>query len=93
MHWDETGSIGPVGLSIPVIADRSVVNMADFVTGANRHWISLDWCQLGTDAQYNVVADVRDVVEGDPFARWQRKPADQTWHRGGWHLPVGYQIQ
>lgn len=62
----ETGSIGPVGLSIPVIADRSVVNMADFVTGANRTGFHLTGVNWERDAQYNVVADVRDVVEGDP---------------------------
>lgn len=62
----EPGSIGPVGLSIPVIADRSVVNMSDFVCGANRTGFHLTGVNWERDAQYGAVADIRDVVEGDP---------------------------
>ncbi len=62
----EPGSIGPVGLSIPVIADRSVVNMADFVCGANRDGFHLQGVNWERDGTYTAVADIRDVVEGDP---------------------------
>lgn len=62
----EPGSIGPVGLSIPVIADRSVVNMSDFVCGANRTGFHLTGVNWERDTQYGAVADIRDVVEGDP---------------------------
>lgn len=62
----EPGSIGPVGLNIPVIADRSVVNMADFVCGANRDGFHLQGVNWERDATYSAVADIRDVVEGDP---------------------------
>ena len=60
------GSIGPIQLSIPVIADRSVVNMADFVCGANEDGFHLTGANWDRDAQYNEVADLRNVVEGDP---------------------------
>ncbi len=61
------GSIGPIGLTIPVIADRSVVLMSDFVCGANidgKHYQGVNW-----ERDYPVpeqVADLRTVVEGDP---------------------------
>lgn len=60
------GSIGPINLNIPVIADRSVVNMSDFVCGANKdgyHSVGVNWER---DAQFSEVADLRNVVEGDP---------------------------
>ncbi|RLU02342.1 MAG: proline--tRNA ligase, partial [Ketobacter sp.] len=60
------GSIGPVRLSIPVIADRSVINMADFVCGANEDGFHLTGANWERDAHYNEVADLRNVVEGDP---------------------------
>ncbi|MEI6147182.1 MAG: proline--tRNA ligase [Methylococcales bacterium] len=61
------GSIGPIGLTIPVIADRSVVLMSDFVCGANsdgKHYQGVNWerdCPVPEQ-----VADLRTVVEGDP---------------------------
>ncbi len=60
------GSIGPVGLEIPVIVDRSANVMADFVCGANEddyHYTGANWER---DAQITEVADLRNVVEGDP---------------------------
>jgi len=62
----ETGSIGPVGLKIPVIADESAARLADFVCGANvngKHLVNVNW---GRDAAEPVVADIRKVIEGDP---------------------------
>ena len=59
------GSIGPVGLDITVIADHAAAHLADFVCGANqdgRHFTGVNWER---DANYNEVADLRDVVEGD----------------------------
>lgn len=60
------GSIGPIGLCIPTIADRSVVNMADFVCGANKEGFHLTGINWERDSNYDQVADLRDVVEGDP---------------------------
>ncbi len=60
------GSIGPVGLEIPVIVDRSAAVMADFICGANEtdhHHTGANWDR---DAHITEVADLRNVVEGDP---------------------------
>ncbi len=60
------GSLGPLGLPIPCIADRAVAVAADFTAGANqdgKHWFGLNW---GRDLPLPEVADLRNVVEGDP---------------------------
>ncbi len=60
------GSLGPVGLRAPVIADRGAAPMADFVCGANceeRHLIGVNWSR---DLPEPEMADLRNVVEGDP---------------------------
>jgi prolyl-tRNA synthetase len=62
----DPGSLGPRGLTIPVIADYSAVQLADFVCGANqdgKHLIGVNW---GRDLPEPAVADLRDAVEGDP---------------------------
>lgn len=62
----EVGSIGPQGLTIPVIVDRAASVLADFVAGANqagKHATGLNWER---DAQPSLVADIRNVVDGDP---------------------------
>lgn len=60
------GSIGPKGLTINIIADRSVTLMADFVAGANvdgKHYTGVNWERdLSLPAQ---IEDLRTVVEGD----------------------------
>ena len=60
------GSLGPVGLNIPVIADRTVANMSDFSAGANndgKHYFGINWER---DVALPSVADLRNVVAGDP---------------------------
>ena len=60
------GSLGPLGLPIPCIADRTVAVTADFSAGANedgKHWFGLNW---GRDLPLPPVADLRSVIEGDP---------------------------
>ena len=60
------GSIGPVGLSIPIIADRSAAHTANFICGANedgRHLKGVNW---GRDLPEPEVSDLRNVQEGDP---------------------------
>ena len=60
------GSLGPLGLPIPCVADRTVAVTADFSAGANqdgKHWFGLNW---GRDLPLPPVADLRSVVEGDP---------------------------
>jgi len=60
------GSIGPVGLSIPVIVDRSAAHLADFVCGANEDEFHLTGVNWDRDAENYQVADIRNVIEGDP---------------------------
>ncbi len=62
----EPGSLGPVGLTIPVIVDRSAAHLADFVCGANRNDQHLTGVNWGRDLAEPVAADLRNVVEGDP---------------------------
>ena len=60
------GSLGPVNLPIPCIIDRSVALMSDFGAGANiddKHYFGINWER---DLPEPEVADLRDVVEGDP---------------------------
>lgn len=60
-----TGSIGPVGLSIPVIADHSALAMSSFICGANeadKHYIHASW---NRDASYTEAYDLRNVKNGD----------------------------
>ena len=60
------GSIGPVGLKISVIVDHSAAHAADFVCGANKDGFHLTGVNWGRDAQPTQVADIRNVVAGDP---------------------------
>ena len=60
------GSLGPVNLEMPVIIDRSVALMSDFGAGANidgKHYFGINWER---DVALPRVADIRNVVEGDP---------------------------
>jgi prolyl-tRNA synthetase len=60
------GSLGPVNLNMPVIIDRSVALMSDFGAGANvdgKHYFGINWER---DVALPKVADIRNVVEGDP---------------------------
>ncbi len=62
----EPGSIGPVGLKISVIADESAARLSDFVCGANannKHLTNVNWTR---DLPEPIVADIRNVVVGDP---------------------------
>ena len=60
------GSLGPVNLPIPCIVDRSVAVMSDFSAGANiedKHYFAINWER---DLALGEVADIRNVIEGDP---------------------------
>jgi prolyl-tRNA synthetase len=60
------GSLGPVKLEIPCIADSSVAVLSDFTAGANsedKHYFGINWVR---DVPIPEVADLRNVVEGDP---------------------------
>ena len=63
------GYIGPVGVDagkVKVIADRAVVAMSDFVCGANEAGFHLAGVNFGRDLPEPEVADLRNVVAGDP---------------------------
>ncbi|MGL4433210.1 MAG: proline--tRNA ligase [Plesiomonas shigelloides] len=60
------GSLGPVNLPLPIIADRAVIMQSDFAAGANqdgKHLFGINWER---DLPLADVADIRNVVEGDP---------------------------
>lgn len=63
------GSIGTVGLDVAVIADRSAVNIADFVCGANEDDVHLTGVNWGRDCPEPEVFDLRSVIAGDICAR------------------------
>jgi prolyl-tRNA synthetase len=70
VEWFGTppGYLGPIGTRKPVrvIADRTVANMSDFVVGTNEvdfHTTGVNW---GRDLPEPEVADIRNVVAGDP---------------------------
>ena len=60
------GSLGPVGLDIPVIVDRSAACLADFSCGANRDDAHLTGVNWERDLPLGRVEDLRRVEEGDP---------------------------
>lgn len=62
----EPGSLGPVGFTGRVVMDRSVAVMADFVTGANETGFHYTGANIGRDFPEPLVADLRNVVAGDP---------------------------
>ena len=62
------GFIGPVNVAanVTVIADKTVAAMSDFVCGANKPKFHLSGVNFGRDlAEPSLVADIRNVVEGD----------------------------
>jgi len=60
------GSLGPIGLNMTIIADRSAAIMSDFICGANqegKHYSGVNWER---DLPLPEINDLRVVVEGDP---------------------------
>lgn len=60
------GSLGPVNMPVPVVIDRTVAAMSDFAAGANidgKHYFGINWDR---DVATPEVADIRNVVAGDP---------------------------
>ncbi|MDY7025626.1 MAG: proline--tRNA ligase [Pseudomonadota bacterium] len=68
----EVGSLGPIGLpeSIRLVVDRSAAVLADFVCGANEsgyHYKGANWSRdVEANGQRIEVADIRNIVAGDP---------------------------
>ncbi len=60
------GSLGPVNLEIPCVADQALALMSDFAAGANiqnKHFFGINW---GRDVDLPETADLRNALEGDP---------------------------
>jgi len=60
------GSIGPVDIDLKIIVDRSASVLRDFVCGANKtgyHFTGVNWQAQNITME---VADIRNVIEGDP---------------------------
>lgn len=69
----QTGFIGPIGLTISCIVDKSAAVLSDFVCGANQagyHFIGVNW---GRDLKEPWTADLRNVVAGDTSPDGQGK--------------------
>jgi prolyl-tRNA synthetase len=63
------GYLGPVGISpdMPLIVDRTVALMSDFICGANEADFHLRGVNFGRDCREpDLVADLRNVIAGDP---------------------------
>jgi len=61
----DAGSVGPVGLEIPVIVDRDAAIMSDFVCGANEDGFHFSGTNWQRDANYTEIFDCRNIEEGD----------------------------
>jgi len=62
----KAGYIGPVNAKVKVVADRRVALMSDFVCGANEEGFHLTGVNWARDLPEPQVADIRNVVAGDP---------------------------
>jgi prolyl-tRNA synthetase len=62
----EPGFLGPVGLRCPLYVDHAAAALADFACGANERDHHLTGVNWGRDLPEPRVADLRNVVDGDP---------------------------
>ena len=60
------GSIGPLGLDVPIVADHAALAMANFACGANSDGEHLSGVNWSRDLPLVNGQDVRNVVAGDP---------------------------
>lgn len=61
----KVGFAGPVGLSIPVIADNEVMGMRNFIVGANETDCHIENVNPGRDFTPELTADIRSIADGD----------------------------
>ena len=62
----EPGSLGPVGMELPMYVDHAVASMADFSCGANENGYHYKGVNFGRDLPEPETVDLRNVVDGDP---------------------------
>lgn len=60
------GSLGPVGLTARIVVDHAAASIGDFICGANEEDYHLRHCNWERDVEAFEVADLREVVAGDP---------------------------
>ena len=60
------GSLGPVGLELPVYIDHAVGHLADFSCGANEEGFHYTGVNFGRDLPEPETVDIRNVIAGDP---------------------------
>jgi prolyl-tRNA synthetase len=60
-----TGFAGPIGLSVPILADLDLQEMGNFVTGANERDTHLLHVYMGRDFQVSQFVDIRKFTPGD----------------------------
>ncbi len=61
------GSMGPVGAVLPIVADRALQAISDFVCGANEDGFHFTGVNFGRDLpEPAAYVDIRNVVAGDP---------------------------
>ena len=61
----QVGFAGPIGIDIPVYADKEIELMRNFVVGANETDMHFKNVNIGRDFTPDTVADIRVVVTGD----------------------------
>jgi len=66
-------AVGPVDLAIEIIVDRSAAHLSDFICGANENNMHLTGVNWQRDIANFTVADIRNVVAGDPSPCGQGK--------------------
>jgi len=62
----EAGSIGPVGIKLPVYFDHATAGLVDFSCGANENAFHYVGVNFGRDLAEPETVDLRNVVAGDP---------------------------
>ncbi|MDD5476280.1 MAG: proline--tRNA ligase [Syntrophales bacterium] len=63
------GFAGPIGIKCPLYADYSLINMKNFVVGANREDYHLKNCNWGRDVTIDTFADFRMIADDDACPR------------------------
>ena len=77
------GFAGPVGISIPVIADHRIKSMSNFLVGANKSDYHIKNVNVDRDFKVNQYADIRNIREGDICPKC---------HKGHIHFSKGIEI-
>ncbi len=60
------GSLGPVGMTLPVYFDHATAHLSDFSCGANEHGFHYVGVNFERDLPAPETVDIRNVVAGDP---------------------------